>query len=191
MGNTESRVVGNTNNKSDRGRRGKMRHLIFYGLSLLLSLIIVVISTTVFVVVIYLEGSVSREFFILYIGVLATNLVISAVSLRGLIMLYPLLSASPEEKRIFVVQKQGGEQIEMHPPGPMIFDRKYFTESEMEIIDLLQRNSNRMLQSSIVSFTGASKATISRALASLESKGVIVKVRKGVTNEIILSETRF
>ena len=48
-----------------------------------------------------------------------------------------------------------------------------------------------MLQSAIVSQINSSKASVSRTLTALENKGIIVKLRKGVTNEIILDETRF
>jgi len=46
-----------------------------------------------------------------------------------------------------------------------------------------------MLQSKIVTTIEASKASISRTLTSLENKGVVVRMRKGVTNEVILIET--
>jgi len=48
-----------------------------------------------------------------------------------------------------------------------------------------------MLQSEIAKTMNASKASISRAITSLENKGVIVRMRNGVTNEIILTETNF
>jgi uncharacterized membrane protein len=54
---------------------------------------------------------------------------------------------------------------------------------------MLKDNSNRMLQSAIVAATSTSKTTISRTLTSLEENGIIIKIRKGVTNEIILDET--
>lgn len=53
------------------------------------------------------------------------------------------------------------------------------------------KHNNAMLQSAIVASSDISKASASRAITSLENKGVILKQRKGVTNEIILPETYF
>ena len=66
---------------------------------------------------------------------------------------------------------------------------EYFTNLELEVIELIKNNGNKMLQSKIVTPIDASKASISRTLTSLENKGVVVRMRKGVTNEIILNET--
>ena len=67
-----------------------IRRLIFYGISLLLSLIIV-ISITFFVVVVYLEGRVTENFFYLFTGIIIVNLAISALSVKGLMTLHPIL----------------------------------------------------------------------------------------------------
>ena len=62
---------------------------------------------------------------------------------------------------------------------------KFFSQTELDIIDLLMKNHNAMLQSAIVASSGISKASASRAIASLENKGVVSKRRKGVTNEYV------
>lgn len=183
--------VKENRDKMKTGNRQEMRYLIFYGISLLLSLIIVIISTTVFVVVIYLEGSVTSDFFYLFIGIIAANLAISGISLRGVIRSYPLLLPESRERRIFVMPGSDHDPRKDAETSGVKLSRDYFTESELEIIDLLKGNRNRMLQSSIVASSRTSKASISRAISSLENKGVVIKIRKGVTNEIILSETYF
>jgi len=76
-------------------------------------------------------------------------------------------------------------------PGREKLSTEFFTENELEIIELLLRNNNRLLQSSLVRSMSLSRASISRALTSLENNGIIVKVRKGVTNEIVMPETYF
>ena len=68
---------------------------------------------------------------------------------------------------------------------------EYFTNLELEVIELIKTNGNKMLQSKIATTIDASKASISRTLTSLENKGVVVRMGKGVTNEIILTETNF
>ncbi len=170
-------------------RDNNLRSALFYGISLVLSLIIVVVSTTVFVVVVYLEGSVNQSFFILYIAVVATNIIISAFSIRKLMNMVPLLASGSRKPEIYFVPETGSNVKHEDSSGRNILDEKYFTNAELEIIELLRKNNNRMLQSIIVSSSEASKASISRAISSLENKGIIIKMRKGVTNEIILSET--
>ncbi len=174
-----------------QGRKSGLHNALFYGISLMLSLIIIVVSTAVFLVFIYLEGSVPESFFLLYLGVLATNLAVSVVSTRQLIALIPALSLLNKTSEVeYPPGKKSGTAI--YSPAPIAYnDERYFTEAEIEIIELLRKNNNRLLQSRLVSSVGASKATVSRVISSLESKGVIVKLRKGVTNEIILSETNF
>jgi uncharacterized membrane protein len=60
------------------------------------------------------------------------------------------------------------------------------TVLESEIVDALIKSHGRALQSQLVHSLGTSKATLSRALTALENKGMVVRIRKGVTNEIIL-----
>lgn len=173
------------------GKKGGLHNALFYGISLMLSFIIIVVTTSVFLVVIYLEGSVHESFFFLYLGIMATNLTVSIVSIRRLIGLIPALSLlNKTAKAQYLPEKTSGNVIS-GTATKVYNDERYFTEPEIEIIDLLRKNNNRLLQSSLVSSVGASKATISRTISSLENKGVIVKMRKGVTNEIILSETNF
>ena len=166
-----------------------LRHALFYGISLLLSLIIVVVSTTVLVVVISIEGMVKWDFFYLYIGVISANLAVSGISVRQLFMLLPALNAATGEIGPFNMRvaqnKSTGSKIQVGPE----LSGKYFTEAELEIIELLRNNNHKALQSRLVLSSGTSKASVSRAVSSLERKGVVVKLRKGVTNEILLSET--
>ncbi len=166
-----------------------MRTLLFYGLSLILSLITIVVAATVFIIVLYINGSVSPSLISLFILVAAINIAILSISVRGVIKLYPLLSQAAVTQRVVIIDHAADAPISETGTNDRILDEKYLTSHEAEIISLLRENSNRMLQNSITSSLPTSKATISRALTSLENKGVIIRVRKGVTNEIILSET--
>ncbi len=173
------------------GKKGGQHNALFYGISLMLSFIIIVVSTSVFLVVIYLEGSVHESFFFLYLGIMATNLAVSIVSIRQLIALIPALSLLNKTAKVHYIPEKTFGNVISGTASKAYIDGGYFTEAEIEIIDLLRKNNNRLLQSRLVSSVGASKATISRTISSLENKGTIVKLRKGVTNEIILSETNF
>ncbi len=173
------------------GRSGyEFRLLVIYAVSLILSILIIVISITVFIVIIYIRGNVSGTFFYLFIIIVVSNFTIAGFSLRGLTRIYPALIMEQRDKRsVFTdvairgATEQSAEQPELK--------REYFTETELEIIDLLKKNGNSMLQSAIAAATAMSKTTVSRTLTSLQDKGIIIKIRKGVTNDIILVETNF
>lgn len=182
---------GRVQDKSDNGLEFNpyTRILVLYALSLLLSLMIILISTTVFVVIIYIDSSVTYQFVLLFAGILAANIAVSAISLRGIFRTYPRFYSMSGHGRVIFVQdpasRRGGEAT----PGSGMLNSRNFTEAELSLVSLLRENSGRVLQSRIAEISGLSRATISRVVTSLENKGVIVRVRKGVTNEIILSET--
>ena len=115
---------------------------------------------------------------------------ISISSIVGLKKILPELISNIQGKKALVInygERKAPEEVQM---GEKIPD-DLFSETELDIISLLKSNENRMLQSAIVSQINSSKASVSRTLTALENKGIIVKLRKGVTNEIILDETRF
>lgn len=165
------------------------KSVLFYGISLLLSLVIVIITVTFFIVVIYLEGSTGWVLFFMFLGIIMTNLAISGVSLMKLMKLLTNPLMGMQHQRVYYVN---GQEKRRETESNNLSDKltsEYFTEIELQLVNLLKSRGNRMLQSDIVFDTGNSKASISRTLTSLERKGVVIRVRKGVTNEIILSET--
>ncbi len=168
-----------------------LRHALFYGISLLLSLIIVVVSTTVLVVVVSIEGSVEMVFFYLYTGVVSANLAVSGISTRQLVKLLPAMTFATRQHGPFLLSAARNETAVASCAREPEISSKYFSEAELEIIELLRNNNRRALQSRLVSTSGSSKASVSRIVSSLEKKGVVVKLRKGVTNEILLSETYY
>ena len=172
---------------SERSR--VIRRVMFYGISLLLSLLVIVISVTLFVVVVYLERRVTEDFLYLFSGIIIVNLVISALSVKGLMMLYPLFQPKYAEYRTIILSKPDEASPSGNTASITKKNSEYFTDLELEVIDLIKNNGNKMLQSKIVTTINASKASISRTLTALENKGVVVRIRKGVTNEIILTET--
>ena len=180
------------NNGFDPSERQKiLRIAIFYGISLLLSLLIIVISVTFFVMIIYLEGKVSSEFLYIFVSVVIVNFAISALSIRGLMGLYGSFQSEHTDRRTIVFSINNESHASAERPSAPKLNPEYFTDLELEIIDMLKNHGNRILQSDIAKTINASKASISRVITSLESKGVVVRMRKGVTNEIILVETNF
>jgi len=180
------------NSGLDPSERQKiLRIAIFYGISLLLSLLIIVISVTFFVMIIYLAGKVSSEFLYIFISVIIANLAISALSIRGLMSLYSSLQSEHADHRTIVFSMNNEGHASAERPAAPNLNPEYFTDLELEIIDALKNHGNRILQSDLAKTINASKASISRAITSLENKGIVVRMRKGVTNEIILVETNF
>lgn len=164
------------------------RELLFYGISLLLSLIIIVISVTVFIVAIYFVGSLDRNFLILFVVIVAINLIVSGLSLLKLFRLIVLISIRKAGNHLHFNRNPDPEMRETTNSLGDRLTGEFFTDTELAILDLLKENNDRMIQSIIVSSMNTSKASVSRALTSLEAKGVIIRLRKGVTNEVILSE---
>ncbi|MFG1520047.1 MAG: MarR family transcriptional regulator [Thermoplasmataceae archaeon] len=170
-------------NKSVQASYG-FKLLILHAISLVTSILIITVSTSIFVTVIFIRGAVSASFFYLFIAIITSNIVVSAFSLRGMVRIYSILF----QKRFTYINDEVRKSTQQTFDKPE-FKREFFSNAELEIIDMLKDNSNRMLQSAIVAATSMSKTTISRTLTSLEEKGIIIKIRKGVTNEIILDET--
>ena len=168
----------------------KIRRTAFLLVSLFLSVIISAVVISIFTAVVYLGGIISNIQMILFLLILGVNVAISISSIVGLKKILPELISNIQGKKALVInygERKAPEEVSMGEkiPGDL------FSETELDIISLLKSNENRMLQSAIVSQINSSKASVSRTLTALENKGIIVKLRKGVTNEIILDETRF
>ncbi|MEM0134726.1 MAG: MarR family transcriptional regulator [Thermoplasmatales archaeon] len=63
---------------------------------------------------------------------------------------------------------------------------KYLDGGEREIYSLLVDAGGKVLQRDITSVKGYSKATITRILTRLESKGLVERIRHGTTNMIVV-----
>ncbi len=65
-------------------------------------------------------------------------------------------------------------------------DLSKLSEEEKKIYELLKQNDNSMYQSDLIKETGYSKVQITRVLDRLESKKIIDRHRRGMTNIVIL-----
>ncbi len=63
---------------------------------------------------------------------------------------------------------------------------KMFKGEEKLILELLLKNEGIMLQSELVKETGFSRVKITRILDKLESKDIIERKRRGMTNAVVL-----
>ena len=65
----------------------------------------------------------------------------------------------------------------------------HYNASEQFIIEFLLEKENKCWQSDIVKNSDMTKSKISRTLSSLESKGLISRVRDGMGNRVILDDS--
>ncbi|WMT51961.1 MAG: MarR family transcriptional regulator [Ferroplasma sp.] len=186
----KSKEHTNGENSKKANENSIVKSVVFYVISIFLSVIIIMISITIMTTVVLLGYRLNLYYYYLIFIVVSINIGILGVSLRGIIHTYPLF-ADHNNGKIIMVPSPGPKKIDDNPPGKEILTTEFFSQTELGIIDLLMKHGNVMLQSTIVSSSGISKASASRAITSLENKGVILKQRKGVTNEIILPETYF
>ena len=77
------RDLGVSGKEKNHQGRNTFRKLVFYGISLLLSLLVIVTSTTVYFVISFVEGGPSWFLFYLYLAVMTCNLLIAGVSIAG------------------------------------------------------------------------------------------------------------
>lgn len=168
----------------------KIRRMVFLSGSLFLSVMIIAVVVAIFSAVVYIGGKIDSIQMLLFLFILSVNIVISIGSIEGIMKILPSLINNIQAKRPVVInyaKKVASEGDSIDEKAA----RELFSETELDIIHLLKSHENRMLQSAMVPLINTSKASVSRALTALENKGIIVRMRKGVTNEIVLDETRF
>ena len=167
----------------------KIRRMVFLAGSLCLSVMRIAVVVAIFSAVVYIGGKIDSIQMLLFLFILSANIVISIGSIEGIRKILPSLINNIQAKRPVIINygkvSSEGDSIDEKAA------RKLFSETELDIIHLLKSHENRMLQSAMVPLINTSKASVSRALTALENKGIIVRMRKGVTNEIVLDETRF
>ncbi len=187
-----------TNNRSSKLKSGaKPGHsdgpgisLVFYSIAFILIVSIVVVSTGILALLSYAGFGFSFLILYLYVFSVAGSAIALALSLRGLIRSYQAIlnSSSISGKTIILgaaaIVHNSGTQGQATP-------EIYYSPAEREIIDLIRDHGGRMLQSSLVLASALSSATVSRTITALENKGVLLRIRKGVTNELHLVETNF
>lgn len=83
---------------------------------------------------------------------------------------------------LFVAKPQ--HEMTKEPSIPV--DVSKLTEEEKKIYDLLHLHEGSMYQSDLIKDTGFSKVYITRVLDKMESKKIIERKRRGMTNIVIL-----
>lgn len=114
-------------------------------------------------------------------GGIATSAVLLVISL---IFLFRNIEAmSLEVKESGLVQQEETETKTGEKEEELL---RYLDGGEREIYSILVDAGGALLQRDITSVKGYSKATITRILNRLESKGVVERMRHGTTNKIVL-----
>ena len=83
------------------------------------------------------------------------------------------------EKQKEEVMQEGMQKKKIHIPENL-------DEEEKKIIEILNSREGSVYQSDLIKETGFSKVKITRVLDKLESKGIIERRRRGMTNAIFL-----
>ena len=109
-----------------RGDPFKM--LLFYAISLILSLIIVIIAVTALIVLISTVGEVSEGLFYLFLIIVSINLSISGLSLRGIIRSYPDFSKSLLRQRAILAPKEIFPGISSGQKQNIVINPEYFSD---------------------------------------------------------------
>ncbi|MBI2133392.1 MarR family transcriptional regulator [Candidatus Woesearchaeota archaeon] len=89
----------------------------------------------------------------------------------------------------FLIMGIGGYifiQQEKHAVTAPRFSDEKLDEEEKRIFELMKHNSGSAYQSDLIRETGLSKVKITRVLDKLESKGLLERKRRGMTNIIVL-----
>jgi uncharacterized membrane protein len=112
-----------------------------------------------------------------------------SIVLAGLVLLIGLFFIfSKENERVVIRQIRPLGKIE-----PRKFDKKSLeglNDDETNVMNMLLGNKGNMFQSEIVDKTGFNKVKITRILDSLESQGFIERKRRGMTNIVMIKNSR-
>ncbi len=82
---------------------------------------------------------------------------------------------------LFMQEKQAEQKTE-----PKYVDESKLDEEEKRVYALLKGGSGSVYQTDIIKDTGYSKVKVTRVLDRLESKGIVERRRRGMTNVIFL-----
>ncbi|MEM0156371.1 MAG: MarR family transcriptional regulator [Thermoplasmataceae archaeon] len=160
--------------------------LLFWIMSLFLAVVIIIVAVTSLLVMSYVGTEITEQVLIIFAVVIVINAGIIATAIRGFVRMHPLITGILSTVRPISVERPLRTDYQSSVSKQAEMDAEFLSEIELQIIELLHEHGDRMLQNEITSSFRVSKATISRAITSLEEKELVVKNRKGVTNEIIL-----
>lgn len=76
------------------------------------------------------------------------------------------------------------------PPSPPTGDFALLDDDERRLYDLVAGRGGDIPQGDLVEVSSYSKAKVSRVLDRLQAKGLIVRVRRGMTNRIVLAPSK-
>jgi uncharacterized membrane protein (DUF106 family) len=113
-----------------------------------------------------------------------TNVSIGITVFVALIGLY-LIFFAKEEK---IIKKIIRPQVEVKEIKKQNFEKllKTLAKDEKQIMEKIIESEGTIFQSELVEKTGFSKVKVTRLLDKLEGKGLIERMRRGMTNVIIL-----
>ena len=106
-----------------------------------------------------------------------TNVSISIITFVFLLGIYFILSSKPQQSPTSARAKSE------HDIEKVL---STLSEDERKVYEIIKSKGGKVYQSSLPARTGYSKVKITRILDKMESKGLIERVRKGMSNMIVL-----
>lgn len=130
-----------------------------------------------------LVSSVSRNYSLYLIAGISISIVLMVISIIFLFRNAKKISEAGERSIQSEVPIRSGLNADFIDTEKVM---QFLDEGEKEVYGLLADAGGSILQKNIMSAKGYSRASITRILDRLESKGLIERIRHGSTNEIIL-----
>ncbi|MCL5874619.1 MAG: hypothetical protein M1161_04700 [Candidatus Thermoplasmatota archaeon] len=146
-------------------------------------ILLILFSFTLFLLVYssFFKDLPVRPYSYYLIGAIAASAALLIISL--VFLFRNVQSISFETKERYLIQQAGDRSEKVRSDEDIM---KYLDDGEREIYSILVDAGGTVLQRDITSIKGYSKATITRILSRLETKGIVEKMRHGTTNQIVL-----
>ncbi|MEM0129883.1 MAG: MarR family transcriptional regulator [Thermoplasmatales archaeon] len=117
-----------------------------------------------------------------FIGTPFTLFVYIGIGITGTLLVFSILNMFSRIGNLGLVNRGSSDDAE----NEITEGLNFLDEGERELIEMLVNAGGSMLQRDIARSGNYSKATVTRILNRLESKGLIVRLRRGSTNKVVL-----
>ncbi|MEM0128071.1 MAG: MarR family transcriptional regulator [Thermoplasmatales archaeon] len=116
-------------------------------------------------------------------GVPFTLFVYMGMGISSTLLIFSVMSLFKNVEKLNVIQNTGDAPITGEDLGKVL---DFLDSGEREVVEMLMSAGGSMLQRDIARSGGYSKATVTRILNRLESKGLVERLRHGATNKVVL-----
>jgi uncharacterized membrane protein len=161
--------------------RNKYVGLIIIGMALILGIIVILFNNALTTIV---DTSCSHGTSCPMYGTIHTQTYISIALIAIIVVIGLVLLFSKEEKQI-VIKKVKEKQGNVNE-GKRKVDMSLLDKDEKVIVNLIQENKGTIFQSELTEKSGFDKVKVTRILDKLEGRQIIQRMRRGMTNVVLL-----